>query len=139
MLVAPASAPGWTVARIRAASPGFVAVTAADAAVLHPWALFGSLTRLSPSGIVVWVSTLGRNRPRFPQRTTWPPRLASFRVDRGWEGQPAPTIQQRVWVGSVRGWDLDVRVYFATQAPSRALRAKAQAELRRLRLPRPPP
>ena len=116
MLVTPAPAPGWAVARIRAENPGFVvAVTAADARVLHPWALFGSLTRLSPDGIVVWIATLGRNRPSFPVRTAWPPRLASFRVD--------------------RGWDLDVRVYFATQAPSRALRAKAQAELRGLQLP----
>jgi len=136
MLVTPAPAPGWAVARIRAENPGFVvAVTAADARVLHPWALFGSLTRLSPDGIVVWIATLGRNRQSFPVRTAWPPRLASFRVDRGWEGRPASNVQQRVWVGSVRGWDLDVRVYFATQAPSRALRAKAQAELRGLQLP----
>jgi hypothetical protein len=47
----------------------------------------------------------------------------------------AANIQQRTWVGSVHGWDLDVRVFFATQRPSLALQAQAQAEVNRLRLP----
>ena|SRR5579884_2110407 len=122
---------GWAVDRV---TPAFVVATT-DPAVVHPFALFGSLTRLSRDGVVVWVMTIGRNRPRFPRRTTWPPRLASFRVERGWEGQPATRIQQRVWVGAVRGLDLDVRVYFGTQRVGPRLRALAQAELDRLRLP----
>jgi hypothetical protein len=111
-----------------------VAVTARDAAVIHPFALFGSLRRLSRSGILVWAVTIGRGRHGFARRR-WPPRLASFRVERGWEGQPASSVQQRVWLGAVHGWDMDVRVYFGTQTPSVRLRAKAQAELLRLRLP----
>jgi hypothetical protein len=93
------------------------------------------MRRLSPSGVLVWASTIGRGRRGFP-RMAWPPRLASFRVDRGWEGQPAPNVQQRLRFGSVGRWDLDVRVYFGTQHPGRRLIGLAQAELRRLRLPR---
>jgi hypothetical protein len=130
-------APGWIVARAGVADPGLVvAVTARDAGVLHPFGLFDSFTKLSPRGAIVWAATIGRRRPGFPLRTTWPPRLSTFRVDRGFEGQPAPNIQQRVWVGDVRGWDMDVRVFFATQHPSAELLAAAEAELRRLRLPR---
>ena len=66
---------------------------------------------------------------------SWPLRLSTFRVDRGWEGQPAPNVQQRLEFGTVRGLKLDARVYFATQHPDRALLRKAQRELDRLRLP----
>jgi len=129
-------ASGWLVKRAGADNPSLVvAVTARDASVIRPVALFGSFKKLSRDGVLVWADTAGRGRKDFPPRSTWPPRLGSFRVDHGWEGQPAPNIQQRVWVGSVQGWDLDVRVFFATQRPSSALRAQAQAELDRLRLP----
>jgi hypothetical protein len=59
----------------------------------------------------------------------------TFRVDRAWEGQPAPNAQQRLRWGTAAGWNLNVRVYFATQHPDRRLRMKAEAELARLRLP----
>jgi hypothetical protein len=111
-----------------------VTVTAPDLAAVHPFAPFTSFTRLSARGIIVWVTTLGRNRPTFA-RLPWPPRLASFRVDRGWEGQPAGNVQQRLALGVVDGWDLDVRVYFATQYPDRQLLRAAQTELDRLVLP----
>lgn len=112
------------------------AVTAQDAAVVRPVSLFGSFRKLSrDGGILVWVDTAGWGREGFPIAAAWPPRLPSFRVDRGWEGQPAANIQQRVWLRSVHGWDLDIRVFFATQHPSLALKARAQAELNRLRLP----
>jgi hypothetical protein len=65
----------------------------------------------------------------------WPPVLSTLRVDHSWEGQPAPNIQQRLIFGSAGGWDLSVRVYFATQHPDRKLLADAQAELNRLVLP----
>jgi hypothetical protein len=127
---------GWLVKRAGADNPSLVvAVTRPDASVIRPVALFGSFKKLSSDGVLVWADTIGRGRKGFPPRSAWPPRLGSFRVDHGWEGQPAPNILQRVWVGSVQGWDLDVRVFFATQHPSSALRAKAQAELDRLRLP----
>jgi hypothetical protein len=129
-------ASGWLVERAGADNPSLVvAVTARDASVIRPVALFGTFKELSRDGVLVWADTVGRGRKDFPPRSAWPPRLGSFRVDHGWEGQPAPNIQQRVWVGSVQGWDLDVRIFFATQRPSSALRAQAQAELDRLRLP----
>jgi hypothetical protein len=130
------SASGWLVARAGRDNPSLVvAVTARDAAAVHPVVLFGGFKKLSHGGVLVWVDTVGRRRAGFPAAVAWPPNLASFRVDHGWEGQPAANIQQRVWVGSVHGWDLDVRVFFATQHPTPTLRARAQAELNRLRLP----
>jgi hypothetical protein len=129
-------APGWLVVRADAGNPSLVvAVTARDAAAVHPVALFGSFKKLSRGGILVWVDTVGRGRRGFPTASVWPPEFPRFRVDHGWEGQPAANVQQRVWVGSVHGWDLDVRVFFATQHPGAALQAKAQTELDRLRLP----
>jgi hypothetical protein len=98
--------------------------------------LFVGLRKLTPSGVLIWASTSGRGGRNASFRTsTWPLRLSSFRVDRAWEGQPAANVQQRVRWSAVRGWHLDVRVYFGTEHPSRAVVAKAQAELDRLRLP----
>jgi hypothetical protein len=128
-------ASGWIV-RKPSSQPtsSVVAVTIRDRAVAHPFAPFVGFKRLSPRGIIVWATTLGRNRSGF-RRLRWPLRLSIFRVDRGWEGQPAPNIQQRLIFGAVDGWDLDVRVYFATQKPDKRLLKKAQRQLWRLRLP----
>jgi hypothetical protein len=111
-----------------------VAVTVGDVRAARPFAPFTGFTRLSRRGILIWVTTLGRRRPGF-EPIAWPPRLAVFRVDDSWEGQPAADLQQRLLWGSVDGWDLDLRVYFATQHPTRGLLARAQAELRGLRTP----
>jgi hypothetical protein len=140
LLAAIAPAHGWTLLR-----PGpsqrdipkrmVIAVTTPDAASQRPFAIFTSLTRLRPSGILIWAWTFPRGSSTHPfPRVSWPLRLSSFRLDRGWEGQPAPNIQQRLLGADVGGWTLDVRVYFATQRPSRALVAKAQAELDRISL-----
>jgi len=92
---------------------------------------------LTRQGILIWASNSGRGSPtRVFTPAHWPLQLSTFRVDRGWEGQPAANVQQRLRWASVDGWHLDVRVYFGTQRPSAALRAKAQAELNRLQLPR---
>jgi hypothetical protein len=133
-------AAGWVVVRpSKAEQPKLyrsmvVAVTTPDVAAVRPFALFTSLKRLSARGVLVWVTTIGRNRPSF-ERMRWPPRLASFRVERGWELQPAPNVQQRLEFGVIHGWDMDVRVYFATQHPGRKLLEEAQAELDRLLVP----
>ena len=99
---------------------------------------FVGFKRLRPRGMLVWATTMGRVAtspfPPFP-RAAWPPRLAAFRVDHGWEGQPAPDIEQRLRAIAAACWNLDVRVYFATQHPSRDLLAEAQAQLDRLLLP----
>jgi hypothetical protein len=113
-------APGWTSIRSllisvsprrsepAASQASVIAATAADAARLSPLALFNSLTRLRRGGIVVMATTIGRHRPSFHfARVRFPLRLSSFRVDHGWENQPAANIQQRLcghsrWVGSRR-------------------------------------
>src|SRR3954468_16701604 len=71
-----ATAPGWVLVR---SGPSFspsmvVAVRARDSARVRPFALFGSMKRLSPAGVLVWASTIGRGRPGFP-RMAWPARL----------------------------------------------------------------
>jgi hypothetical protein len=130
-----ATAHGWLVAQAGPDNPSLVIAVTRPAAVVHPVALFGSFKKLSRRGILVWVETVGRGRKGFPNTTAFPPQLRRLRIERAWEGQPAPNIQQRTWVGSVHGWDLDVRVFFATQHPSAALLTRAQAELTQLRLP----
>jgi hypothetical protein len=133
-------AAGWLVVKpTRAEQPGLwqsmiVAVTVHDAGAAHPFAVFTSLTRLSRRGILIWATTIGRNRPTFTPMQ-WPPRLSSFRVDHAWENQPAPNVPQRLKWGAIEGWDLDVRVYFATQHPGKELLQAAQAQLNRLVLP----
>lgn len=132
-------APGWIVVHRSLSEPDVpasmvLAVTRDDVAAARPLALFTSLERLSARGILVWAWTLGRHRSGF-SRLAWPPRLAAFRIDHGWENQPSPRIQQRVVAGVVNGWDVDVRVYFGTQHPDVALRNEAAAELRRITLP----
>jgi len=103
---------------------------------LVPFDLFQGLKRLSPHGIVIWALTIGPKRLTGFPNATLPLRLKQFRVDHGWEMQPAPNIQRRLrWV-RIKGWQLDVRVYFATQHPSKRLLAEAQTELDRLVLPR---
>jgi hypothetical protein len=134
-------AAGWIVAKpTRSEQPNtfasmVIAVTADDIALLHPFAPFVGLKRLRPRGIIIWATTIGRVAtspfPPFP-RAHWPLRLSAFRLDRGWEGQPAPNIQQRLRAVSIRGWNLEVRLYLATQHPDKKLLAEAQAQLDRL-------
>lgn len=98
--------------------------------------LFVGLRKLTRRGILIWASNSGRGGPTSGfGRAAWPLRLATFRVDHGWEGQPAGNVQQRLRWAAVGGWHLDVRVYFGTQHPSAVVLTKAQAELDRLRLP----
>lgn len=97
-----------------------------DAGALVPFDLFNGLRRLSRNAILVWALTAGRGGTNGTfTRGTWPLRLSSFRVDQIWEGQPTLNVQQRLRWASVRGWRLDVRVYFATQHPSRRLLREA--------------
>jgi hypothetical protein len=111
---------------------------ASDPAGVQPdlFSMFLGLRGLSARGIVIWAITAGRGGPTTTfTRAGWPLRLRDFRVDHGWEGQPAANVQQRLRWAAVGGWHLDVRVYFGTEHPDAALLARAQAELDRLRLP----
>jgi hypothetical protein len=112
-----------------------IAVTTPDRSAAHPFGAFTSLKKLSSRGILVWALTIGRNRPTFAPMQ-WPPRLSGFRLDHAWEGQPAANVQQRLKWGVINGWDMDIRVYFATQHPDKKMLERAQAQLDRIVLPR---
>jgi hypothetical protein len=105
-------------------------------AALAPFDFPGNLLHLSRGAVFIWAATAGRGGPNYTfKRSAWPLSLSAFRVDHAWEGQPAANVQQRLdWI-AVAGWRLDVRVYFATQHPSKRLLQVAQRELDRLRLP----
>jgi len=116
---------------------GVWAVTArSNLAALAPLDFPNNLLHLSRNAIYISAQTEGRggSKQEFPA-LEWPLRLSHFRNDHGWEGQPAPNVQQRLRWGTVHGWHLDVRIYFATQHPSKRLLRAAQRELDRLILP----
>jgi hypothetical protein len=107
-----------------------------DLSALQPYSLGTGLLRLRRNAVLIWATTSGRGgRTAVFTPARWPLRLRSFRVDHSWETQPAPNIQQRLRWAAVDGWQLDVRVYFATQHPSKQLLRVTQAELNRMRLP----
>jgi hypothetical protein len=109
-----------------------------NADALVPFGVFDGLKKLDASGALIWATTSGKaGHPYTFKHAAWPPRLKDFRLDHGWEGQPLPRIQQRLLWISVGGWNLDVRVYFGTQHPSKRLLTSVQAELDRLTLPTP--
>jgi hypothetical protein len=116
--------------------PSVWALTArSNLAALAPFDFASNLRHLSRDAVYISASTDGRGGATTtftPAR--WPLRLSAFRVDHGWEGQPAPNVQQRLRWAAVHGWHLDVRVYFATQHPPRRLLRRAQRELDRLLL-----
>jgi hypothetical protein len=104
-------------------------------AALAPFDVFNGLRRLSRHAVLIWAVINGRGGPTGSTRTRWPLRLSTFRVDRIWEGQPVPSVQQRLRFVSVRGWRLTVYVYFATQHPRKRQLKATQRELDRLVLP----
>jgi hypothetical protein len=117
--------------------PQLFAITArSNSDALIPFGVFDGLKKLDATAALIWATTISRTGHPFAfKRVAWPPRLTDFRLDRGWEGQPLPRIQQRLLWIAVGGWNLDVRVYFGTQHPSKPLLASVQAELDRLTVP----
>lgn len=129
---------GPTTAAQREPPQLFALTASANADALTPLGVFDGLKKLGPGAALIWATTLRRGAfPRPFKAAAWPPRLAEFRLDRSWEGQPLPRIQQRLLALTTHGWSLDVRVYFGTQHPRRSLLAAVQAELGRLTLPMP--
>ncbi len=132
------SAPGWvslTTGPTRGPklAPQVWAITArTNLGALVPLDLFNGLRKLEPNAVVLWAFNDGRSSGKS---SSLPLRLADFRVDRRWEGQPASKVQQRFRWTTVHGWHLAVYVYFGTQHPNHHLLAEAQAELSRLRVP----
>jgi hypothetical protein len=104
---------------------------------LIPFGVFDGLEKLDAIGALIWASTISKNGPFTFKRAAWPPHLTDFRIDHGWEGQPSPRIQQRLLWVTTGPWNIDVRVYFGTQHPSRPLLASVRAELARLTAPVP--
>ena len=113
-----------------------ITVRHSDLSALQPYSLGTGLLRLRRNAVLIEATTSGRGSSTAaytPAR--WPLRLRSFQVNHRWETQPAPNIQERLRWAAVDGWRLDVRVYFATQHPSKGLLSLVQAELNRMRLP----
>jgi hypothetical protein len=116
--------------------PQVFAITAgANLDALIPFGVFDGLEKLDASAALIWASTISKNGPFTFKRAPWPPRLTDFRLDHAWEGQPVARIQQRLLLVATGPWNLDVRVYFGTQHPSKSLLASVQAELDRLTAP----
>jgi hypothetical protein len=119
-------------------SPQVFAITPlrTNLSALVPFGVNGGLKVLEANAALIWATTEGKaGHPYTFKRAAWPPRLPDFRLDHSWETQPLPRIQQRLLDVTVGGWNLDVRVYFGTQHPSKPLLASVQAELNRLTLP----
>jgi hypothetical protein len=113
-----------------------ITIRRSDLSALQPYSLGTGLLRLRRRAVLISASTAGHGGPTHVYTSRrWPLRLRSFQVNHRWETQPAPNIQERLRWASVDGWRLDVRVYFATQHPSKGLLSVAQAELNRMRLP----
>lgn len=105
---------------------------------LVPFDVLGGLKDLEAKSALLWATMSGTGGPTDVYRpVAWPPRLSDFRVDHSWEGQPLRRIQQRLLWIAADGWRLDIRVYFGTERPSKALLVAVQAELKRLTLPSP--
>ena len=118
------------------ASSVWAVIARSNLAALAPFDNFDNLRHLSRNAIYLWATTAGRGGPDATfKRAEWPLRLSRFRVDHAWEGQPAPNVQQWLRWAAVRGWHMDVRVYYATQRPTEQLLRAAQQELDRLLLP----
>jgi hypothetical protein len=126
---------GW---RARTTTSGGLRIAEATTASYHePERVFPNQTlrALPPNGILIAAWDYGR----VPQHNLshmhrgLPYRLAEFRHDRGWEGQPAANVPEYVLFTSLNGHALDVRVFFGRQRPTTRVRARAQAELATLR------
>jgi hypothetical protein len=117
--------------------PQLFALTArSKVGALVPFGVYDGLKNLDARSALIWASTLRRGGyANAFKPAAWPPRLADFRLDHGWEGQPLARIQERLLWITTGGWSLDVRVYFGTQHPSNHLLTEVQAELNRLELP----
>jgi hypothetical protein len=125
---------GW---RTRATTAGGLRIAEATTAVFRePAGVFPdrTLAALPPNGILVAAWDYGRapQHNLSPARRL-PYRLAEFRHDRGWEGQPATNVPEYLLFTSLRHHMLDVRVFFGRQRPGHRLRAGARAELATLR------
>lgn len=99
-----------------------------------------TLGHLPPDGVVIWVFALPRGQIRqvdaaFTPRKL-PLRLDEARIFHAWETQPNPRVPEYRILAAIGNVNVDARVYFGTQTPSKQLRNLAQSELSRLLVPR---
>jgi len=93
-----------------------------------------SLRHLPPDGIFVTAWDSGRElRRNLGPHCPMPYRLAEFRHDPGWEGQPSVNVPQYVLWTRIGRHALDVRVFFGQQHPGALVVRRAQDELASLR------
>ena len=129
------ASPGWNIAT--GAGPGCAAgaATAATAPIAERPDEFPQETvkRLPADGIVIWACAnhAGPNGATSFRPATLPLQVSDADVQTGWEGQPNPDAPQYLLWRRANGYDLDVRVFFGRQHPSRERLAEAQAELDR--------
>jgi hypothetical protein len=98
-----------------------------------------TIERLTEDGVLVWVGLSRAWDPaapgeRYPVRER-PYRLADFEVHPTWEGQVRDVPKYELRTRVEDQYEVDVRVYFGRATPTAAMRAGAEDELERLRLP----
>jgi hypothetical protein len=100
----------------------------------------GTALSLPPAGIILYVRLDSQIAEPRPVEQQPPYQLSEARVDHGWEGQPAPNVEQRVIFTHV-GDQYAVAIYalFGTQDPSPDTMRHAQEMLDSLTLPPWPP
>lgn len=111
------------------------------AAGANPFGIpYPQIEALPPDGIVVLAVLPAPEVDPAPEGAPYvdrelPLQLSDAEVRPLWEGQPSPSVPAYVLWSRVNDQWLDVRVYFGTQDPSRALLDEAQRELDRLVIP----
>jgi hypothetical protein len=123
-------------------APQVPSVTASTIPVADPAGSLPTetLKRLPADGIVIMVAayTPWAGLEDFPLREL-PPQLGDANVREDWEGQPNPDAPEYLIQSTVKGFYLEVRVFFGTQRPSDEQASRAQTELAKLHLPSGPP
>jgi hypothetical protein len=93
-----------------------------------------TLARIGPRDVVIWMTAWRDDRSPPSRARPQPPfRLRSC----GWGGfEGAPQYPLCTIEGDVAGrYDVELRIFFGRKHPTRTDRARAQAELNRLRFP----
>jgi hypothetical protein len=98
-----------------------------------------TVERLPEDGVLVWVGLSRASAPdalraRYPALER-PYQLADFDVHSVWEGQIRDVPEYELLTRVPGQYKVEVRVYFGRGDPTPEMRAAAQAELERLRLP----
>lgn len=98
-----------------------------------------TIARLPEDGVLIWVGLSRAWNPDAPGRRSpireHPYRLADFEAHAEWEGQVRDVPEYELRTRVEGGYEVDVRIYFGRPEPTPAMRAAAESQLARLRLP----